>query len=89
MRERPILLYAAHALKESAAMSETIIYFPPNWLPPANYEVTGRIIDGGPVYYCIRRKDHRAARVHFSESMAIPDNFDDYFSKTIGKEPDE
>jgi hypothetical protein len=67
-------------------MSETIIFFPVHWLPPANYEVTGRMIDGAPVYYCIRRKDHRAARVHFSESMAIPDNFDDYFSKTIGEE---
>lgn len=66
-------------------MSETIIYFPPDWLPPANYEVTGRMVDGAPVYYCIRRKDHRAAKVFFSASMAIPDNFDDYFSKTCGE----
>jgi hypothetical protein len=89
VRERAVLFYAAHALEEPAAMSETIIYLPKNWLPPENYEMAGRTIDGEPVYYCIRRKDHRAARVFFSESMCPPQDFNAYFQKTIGEEPEQ
>jgi hypothetical protein len=50
------------------------------------YLVTGRSVDGAPKYWCIRLKDKRVLAVAWSDSMAIPDNFDDYFSKTCGEE---
>ena len=67
-------------------MNERTLFLPVGWLPPATYEVTGRTIDGAPKYWCIRVKDKRMMAVAWSDSMARPDNFDDYFSKTCGEE---
>jgi hypothetical protein len=89
MWERPKLLHAPHALEDSSTMSESKIWLPRYWLPPENYEVSGRRVDGEPVYYCTRKKDKRAAKVQWSDSMCPPTDFDGHFSASIGekKEP--